>query len=297
MKNTILKKKFLTLLIVFAAAIFLIIPITSQVYHSKIPDFPSLSEARHFYQQQILKHKKNIRFTYVTPEEKISQVCRYFDMDAFQDDGETTALMGDYLRYSLFDGYTADCEYYQEEQKYYYTFTYRMSYKTTAMEEKRFEDALDDTLKGLKLNEMTDYEKVRTIYDFICSKVTYDYSNNADSTTKYTAYGALVNGRAVCQGYAALFYRMCRESGISARIISGLGKGEKHAWNIVKLGHKYYNVDAAWDAGQSEYAYFLKARDDFDGHQRNEEYASTDFETQYPMAAFNYLSNEKAGLE
>ena len=53
---------------------------------------------------------------------------------------------------------------------------------------------------------------------------------------------------------------MCREAGLSVRTVSGIGNGQSHAWNIVKIGDYYYNVDATWD-GQSDVTmdyYFLK---------------------------------------
>ena len=88
-----------------------------------------------------------------------------------------------------------------------------------------------------------------------------------DQNQCYSAYGAIINGKAVCQGYASLFYRMCREAGIPARIITGLGNGGAHAWNIVKLDGAYYNVDVTWDDTEdSNYNYFNKS---------DSEYAST----------------------
>ena len=45
-------------------------------------------------------------------------------------------------------------------------------------------------------------------------KFDYDYSGLSDSSNliKYTAYAALCEGKAVCRGYAVLFYRMCKEA-------------------------------------------------------------------------------------
>lgn len=117
---------------------------------------------------------------------------------------------------------------------------------------------------------MTDYEKVQVIYDYICSNITYDYANLNDSTylLKHTAYAALINKTAVCQGYAQLFYWMALHSGIDARIVPSDVKGREHGWNIVKIGNAYYYVDATWDSENKGYgySYFLKGSEDFSGH-------------------------------
>ena len=74
----------------------------------------------------------------------------------------------------------------------------------------------------------------------------------------FTAYGALIDRTCVCQGYAALLYRLLLELGVDNRVLTGTGNGGGHAWNIVELDDVYYNVDPTWDAGRTEYDYFLK---------------------------------------
>ena len=139
-------------------------------------------------------------------------------------------------------------------------------------------------MKSLDLSNKTDYQKVKAIYDYICSNVTYDHDNLNDESysLKYTAYAALINKTAVCQGYASLFYRLALDAGVDTRVISGEAGGP-HAWNIVKLNGKYYNLDSTWDAGRSTYAYFLKNTNDFDDHVRDNDYQSNEFIEEYPM--------------
>ena len=139
-------------------------------------------------------------------------------------------------------------------------------------------------MKSLDLSNKTDYQKVKAIYDYICSNVTYDHDNLNDESysLKYTAYAALINKTAVCQGYASLFYRLALDTGVDTRVISGEAGGP-HAWNIVKLNGKYYNLDSTWDAGRSTYAYFLKNTNDFDDHVRDNDYQSNEFIEEYPM--------------
>lgn len=252
------------------------------------PVFTSRSDARAFYCQQVLDHTRQIQFTYVTDNGNTSQVSKFFHDDAFADEGSDFSLMGDYLRYSLFDGYKASCSYLKKSKKHYYTFSYRVAYKTSAVQEKKFEIQLKKTLNALDLEKKTDYDKVKTIYDYICHTVEYDNIHGPNYSEKYTAYAALVNKRAVCQGYSTLFYRMCKAADIPVRIVAGTGRNENHAWNIVKLGHVYYNVDATWDAGRKEYNYFLKSDEAFTDHQRSKEYAASSFYDENPMAAFSY---------
>ena len=127
------------------------------------------------------------------------------------------------------------------------------------------------------------------VYGQYCSRITghilfhsVPYATNSPDSLKYTAYAALINKTAVCQGYASLFYRLALDAGVDTRVISGEAGGP-HAWNIVKLNGKYYNLDSTWDAGRSTYAYFLKNTNDFDDHVRDNDYQSNEFIEEYPM--------------
>lgn len=180
-----------------------------------------------------------------------------------------------------------------------YRVTYTFTYYTTQEEERQLTVKVEEALKSLSLNTATEYQKIQQIYDYICDHVNYDYSY-----TKYSAYEALCSGTAVCQGYAVLFYRMCKDAGLSVRVITGLGYGgqswENHAWNIAKLEQKYYNVDATWDGQDEEtrHTYFLLNESDFGtGHKRGEAYSTTEFYQQYPMAPLSYAGENEGGSD
>ena len=151
------------------------------------------------------------------------------------------------------------------------------------------DQAVADLLSSLDLSSKTDYQKIKAIYDYICSNITYDYDNLYDDsyTLKHSSYAALINKKAVCQGYASLFYRLALEAGIDARVISG-DSGGPHAWNIVKIEGSYYNLDSTWDAGNTEYEYFLKNAKDFPNHTRDAAYTTAAFTSSYPIAATSY---------
>ena len=170
--------------------------------------------------------------------------------------------------------------------------TYTVSYLSDAAQEEKVDRAEKEVFQKLKLNGKSDYQKIKAIYDYICSNVSYDYTNLNDDTyiQKYTAYAALIDKTAVCQGYASLLYRMVLDAGVDARVISG-DAGGPHAWNIVQLNGRYYNLDATWDAGRDKYFYFLKNMKGFSDHERNDKYSSTEFTEAYPMAESDYPVN------
>ena len=173
------------------------------------------------------------------------------------------------------------------------TFSYelRTSYYTTLEQEQEVADRIDEVLAELSLDGLSDYEKTKKIYDYIAINVSYDYEHLSDSSymLSHTAYAALIQETAVCQGYASLFYRMAHEAGLSVRIVTGLVDGEAHAWNIVKIGDLYYYVDTthASSSGNRD-DYFLKGSISFADRQLDSDYLSADFTSEFPMSDFDY---------
>ena len=210
----------------------------------------------------------------------------YWDLlyDAMKCDDSSTGQEGDALLY----GY-AGCNVSYSTAGY---IKYTMAYHSNAEQEAKLTAAVASAMTTLQLNGLSEAKKIIKIHDYICNHV--DYAYNSKEEQIYTAYGALCTGKAVCQGYAVLFYRLCKEAGLSVRIISGTGNGGAHAWNIVRIGSKYYNVDCTWD-GQNTATYnefLLKSEADFRDHTRESwpvagshclDYTSAEFNAQYPM--------------
>ncbi len=95
-----------------------------------------------------------------------------------------------------------------------------------------------------------DVEKIKTIHDTLVNHITYFNENNIPSI--YNIYGALVNQKSVCEGYAKSFKYILDDLGIPCVIVCGIatnssGKTESHAWNYVQLNGKWYAVDVTWD--------------------------------------------------
>ena len=146
---------------------------------------------------------------------------------------------------------------------------YTPEYYTTAAQEAEVDARSAQILASLGINGKSEYEKVKAIYDYICANVTYDneHLKTPDYDLQYTCYAAMISGTSVCQGYALMFYRLCLDAGVDARIYAASSaSGTGHAWNIVKIGDTYYFADTTWDAGQTKYKYFLKGTEDFSNH-------------------------------
>lgn len=85
---------------------------------------------------------------------------------------------------------------------------------------------------GNKLMEITEYDKATA------SSGEYSTQNIAA-----TAYGALITGSAVGEGYAMAYKALCDELGIECYVVMGTHDGVLHAWNIAAIDGKYYHID------------------------------------------------------
>ena len=135
--------------------------------------------------------------------------------------------------------------------------SYTMSAQEAQQASRQVQAAAARILQGLE--GLSEYEIEKHIHDALVSAVTYDTTQQKDYI--HTLYGALVNGEAVCDGYARAFQYLLYQVGIPCLLVTGKSRGEDHAWNIVEIGGQYYQVDVTWDDPDNEepgvlYAYF-----------------------------------------
>ncbi|MBR3026218.1 MAG: hypothetical protein IKN85_04700 [Oscillospiraceae bacterium] len=99
-----------------------------------------------------------------------------------------------------------------------------------------------------------DYEKILFVHDYIVNSTEYDFegAGKGEAGLYSTAYGCLVNGKAVCEGYAEAFQYIMNKIGIESGICTGIADSQPHGWNYVKLNGNYYWIDVTWDDPQSE---------------------------------------------
>ncbi len=240
----------------------------------------TVDSAGRYVRENLKARNEEISFNYRFENGYDQQVIRDIIDVAFAHTGGPTE--GDYLKYQ-YGWYSMGAWGYDD----IYTLEFEFSYYTTMPQELQMNSAVASAMARMSLDGKNTYNKILTIHDYICDHVTYDYEHlgNSDYKLQFTAYAALVNGTAVCQGYAVLLYRLMLEAGIDCRVISG-DAGGGHAWNIVKLGQYYYYVDATWDDDAYYKEYFLKCG--YNDHWVDEYEFPDSFFVEYPIGPTDY---------
>lgn len=111
----------------------------------------------------------------------------------------------------------------------------------------QFKKSVIDLLEIAAIGK-NEYERELLLHDALAKRVTYQEGENA-----HNAYGALVMGKAVCEGYARAFQYLLYQAGIQCLMAEGnsinpfTGQSEGHAWNVVLIDGQYYHLDLTWD--------------------------------------------------
>ena len=91
--------------------------------------------------------------------------------------------------------------------------------------------------------DMTKTEIALAIHDYIALHTRYDYT--LTNSNMHNSYGALVNGIAVCQGYALAYIDLLREVGVESYFVSS--SNLNHGWNVINTESGWYHSDVTWD--------------------------------------------------
>ena len=199
---------------------------------------------------------------------------------------------GDYITYQFGSIGSSSLEITSDGEYYYFPMPFSISYYNTAAQEAQVPAKVDSVLQSLALDGKSDYEKVVAVHDWLRDNTTYDQESLSimGSVVQYTAYSALIRGKAVCQGYSNAFYRMMLQAGVDCRIVTGKLDSVNHAWNIVKLGDKYYIVDVTNDHDHNR---FLKGLNDLEDLELvlDSSFTQGEFAEKFPISQTAYDPN------
>lgn len=116
----------------------------------------------------------------------------------------------------------------------------------------------------ITMDDDTDYEKLTSIHDWVCSNIWYDTDKlNSTTTVPYSATKVLENKSAVCLGFSTLTAALCRSVDIPCNVVSGYALGitndtewsaetvdtaeQNHAWNEAYVDGRWVMLDTTWD--------------------------------------------------
>lgn len=113
--------------------------------------------------------------------------------------------------------------------------------------EEQLQQKIDQIVAGIPSSATTDADKALYLHDYIVRNVAYEMVGDHQ-----TAYGALLDGVAVCAGYADAYLRLLTAVGIQARTIrgtadNGSGVPQGHAWTMLYIDGKCLFTDVTWD--------------------------------------------------
>ena len=116
---------------------------------------------------------------------------------------------------------------------------------------KKLEQAGEEMLKDLPSGD--DFSVERALHDRMLAACRYhakagESHDIARYPNAFTAVGALVDGQAVCEGYARGMQYLLQRAGIECSLVTGINeKNEPHMWNLVTINGRNYHLDPTWD--------------------------------------------------
>jgi len=130
-----------------------------------------------------------------------------------------------------------------------------------------YTEKLNDRINEIILSipdGLKQYHLEKHIHNAVVDSCTYSkgVKTAEDGWEDFTVYGALVNGRAVCEGYAHSMCLLLNKVGIQCYYANGYGENAPHMWNIVNIGGNWYHLDVTWDDNENAYYNYFNLTDE-----------------------------------
>lgn len=147
-------------------------------------------------------------------------------------------------------------------------------------------------ISSVTSSSMTSLEKELAIHDYVVNNVTYNMGT--ETWLDHSAWGPLIDGTGVCDGYSKSLKLLLNKVGIPCIVVDSDSMG--HAWNIVNINGKYYHVDSTWDdpvpeENRAGYYYFNVSDSVISDSNHKHTWVNSD----YPActdSTYSYLQND-----
>jgi len=122
--------------------------------------------------------------------------------------------------------------------------TVHQQYLTNPEQELIVDAEVAEILSNVNSKNMTDFEKVKFVNDYIVKNTSYSEDTEA---SPHSACAVVSEGKGVCQGYALLALRLLQGLGVESKYVVGEVYTGGHAWNLVKVDGEWYHLDTTWN--------------------------------------------------
>lgn len=158
------------------------------------------------------------------------------------------------------------------------TIAFDIKYNTTKAQEEQVKEKIADIIKKNITSDMSDFQKIKTIHDYVVKNATFTKDSQG---SPHAAYTLLTEKKGVSQAYALVSYYLLKEAGFEDTLyVTGTADNTPHAWNVVKYNGNFYHLDTAWDEPAIRnasitdnqaisYQYFLRGSTDFPHTSKN----------------------------
>ena len=224
-------------------------------YNLKQEEVISTLEKQEFFQPLNALFVNCYYYSKLSEEEKVVYTEIYNILDGMEKDVELSTLDTDLIE-KIFKCVLNDHpEFYYVEGYTYTTYTRKEkvvklelsgTYTKTEEECRAIDEKIDlykrQCFDGITA-DMTDYERVKHIYEYIIHHTEY----NLLATDNQNICSVFVYGESVCMGYAKAMQYLLLQQNILCTIVNGTAsQGEEHAWNLLLLDGQYYHLDVTW---------------------------------------------------
>ena len=170
----------------------------------------------------------------------------------------------------------------------YYRVTIKPKYRYSKAKDRKFYKRIQSVAKKAKQKNGV-RARARYINEYVTKRASY----NIKTPYHNTAYSAVMKRKASCQGYADLFTIIARQADLKAETVCGHawfrlnGKKSKrayHAWNLVKNGKKWVQVDPTFNDLGDRTKYFMLGKKKFNkNHKLDKFYKTASWKKAHPM--------------